>query len=162
MKLSNRQADPAKPEIDDTDHSGSGIILTGQEDGLLKDFLNITEGDVKAENLHSEFEDGMEVLNFGVGGNAHTWRIPHESDWIDDQFIFNVFELVKSNSPGQMIIDRMDDFVTVIYVPQPNQTFSPTTLTTCSPSVSAEIARWLSMSVTVSSARTSASLRASS
>lgn len=86
--------------------------------GLLKDFLNITQGDVEVENLNSEFEGGVEVLNFSVSGNTHTWQIPHESDWIDDQFIFNVFELVKSSSTGQMVIDRMDDFVTVIYVPQ--------------------------------------------
>ena len=86
---------------------------------LLVDFLNITRGDVVAENVSSEFEDDVEVLTFSVNGDAHSWQLSHDDDYIDDRFLFKLFELVKLNSEGQMIIDRMDDFVTVIYVPKP-------------------------------------------
>lgn len=85
---------------------------------LLVDFLQITQGDVEAEIASSRLENGSEVITFSVNGDTYTWDLPREGDWIDNKFLSRVFELVKTNSNGQMIIDRMDDFVTVIYVPQ--------------------------------------------
>lgn len=88
---------------------------------LLRDLLEPVgeQLDIRRVRCTLDRERGLAQLTFQCQGENVDWTFPHQSDWVSDDFINNVFALVRDKAEEEMLLlPTSDQFVCVLYFPK--------------------------------------------